>query len=74
MLTRLDTWDYFSNHTTKQNPPIANSLETIHDSMHILIGGNGEVEGHMSNVPVAGEHSLSSVQSSEVNCHSSCSQ
>ena len=57
MLTHLVTWDYFSNHTTKQNPPIANSLETIHDNMHILIGGNGrEAAGHMSDVPVAGEH------------------
>jgi len=54
MLTRLITWNYFSNHTTKQNPPIANSLETIHDSMHLLIGGNEQYEGHMSSVPVAG--------------------
>lgn len=56
MLTRLNTWNYFSNHTTKQNPPVANSLETIHDNMHLLIGGNEQVEGHMSEVPVAGEH------------------
>ncbi|EPS96866.1 hypothetical protein FOMPIDRAFT_1018575 [Fomitopsis schrenkii] len=54
MLTRLNTWNYFSNHTTKQNPPVANSLETIHDNMHLLIGGNEQVEGHMSEVPVAG--------------------
>ncbi|KAH9913106.1 uncharacterized protein B0H18DRAFT_1126575 [Fomitopsis serialis] len=54
MLTRLVTWNYFSNHTTKQNPPIANSLETIHDNMHLLIGGNEQYEGHMSDVPVAG--------------------
>ncbi|KZT70397.1 Di-copper centre-containing protein [Daedalea quercina L-15889] len=53
MLTRLVTWDYFSNHTTKQNPPIANSLETIHDQVHNLIGGV-DYQGHMSDVPVAG--------------------
>ncbi|TFY54329.1 hypothetical protein EVJ58_g8928, partial [Rhodofomes roseus] len=54
MLTRLLTWNYFSNHTTKQNPPIANSIETIHDTMHLLIGGNIDYEGHMSEIPIAG--------------------
>ncbi|KAL5493071.1 hypothetical protein ACEPAI_4520 [Sanghuangporus weigelae] len=38
-------WVTFSNHTSS-----GNSLESIHDQVHVLIGGNG----HMANIPMAG--------------------
>jgi tyrosinase len=49
MLTRLHTWPDFSNHTAGEGDP-ANSLESIHDGIHVNVGGGG----HMSNAGVAG--------------------
>ncbi|GJE90067.1 di-copper centre-containing protein [Phanerochaete sordida] len=47
-------WDEFSNHTTQSLRPTEyyniKSLESIHDTMHNLIGGNG----HMSDPDYAG--------------------
>ncbi|KDQ53371.1 hypothetical protein JAAARDRAFT_197528 [Jaapia argillacea MUCL 33604] len=47
-------WDEFSNHTTeslrKKDYRNAGSLEGVHDSMHIIIGGNG----HMGDPDYAG--------------------
>lgn len=45
LLAFNNDWKTFSNHTSS-----GNSLESIHDQVHVLIGGNG----HMSNVPMAG--------------------
>ncbi|CCL99469.1 uncharacterized protein FIBRA_01487 [Fibroporia radiculosa] len=53
-LTRLTTWEKFSNHTAKNDPTIANSLETIHDQMHVIIGGISPYPGHMADPTVAG--------------------
>jgi len=47
-LFSIDTWPLFSNHTADEGGT-ASSLESIHDSIHVLVGGNG----HMSSVPVA---------------------
>ena len=55
MLTRLVSWEYFSNHTAKQSPPVANSLEAIHDDVHNLVGGLEPFPGHMSDTSLAGE-------------------
>jgi len=47
-LFSIDSWSLFSNHGT-DNGGTSNSLESIHDIMHVLVGGNG----HMSDIPVA---------------------
>ncbi|KAI0925031.1 hypothetical protein AcW2_005732 [Taiwanofungus camphoratus] len=52
-LTRLQEWDAFSNHTTGGSA-YANSLESIHDTMHVKIGGLTPWAGHMSDTGVAG--------------------
>ena len=50
MLTRVHTWPDFSNHSQGPGKVVANSLESIHDSIHNLVGGGG----HMGNPAVAG--------------------
>ncbi|KZV69786.1 Di-copper centre-containing protein [Peniophora sp. CONT] len=49
MLTRLHTWPEFSNHTASEGAS-ANSLEAIHDGIHVDVGGAGQ----MSDPSVAG--------------------
>jgi len=58
MLTRINDWKDFSNHDRSFGS--ANSLESIHDQIHVLTGGNGE----MSDPTVAGQFpSLSNLKS-----------
>ncbi|KAG8930241.1 hypothetical protein FRC01_003109 [Tulasnella sp. 417] len=49
LLTRVRTWPAFSNHTTGDGGSASNSIEAIHDGLHVDIGGNG----HMSDPSVA---------------------
>ena len=50
LLTRVDTWSGFSNHTAEDGTPTnANSLEAIDDDVHGTVGGGG----HMSNTAYA---------------------
>ncbi|KDQ14083.1 hypothetical protein BOTBODRAFT_145757 [Botryobasidium botryosum FD-172 SS1] len=42
-LTQLNTWEEFSNRAAKSKPPFANSLEAIHDNIHMAIGGGGHM-------------------------------
>ncbi|KAG7085489.1 hypothetical protein E1B28_003052 [Marasmius oreades] len=49
MLTRVDTWPAFSNHTVGDGGSSSNSLEAIHDGIHVDVGGRG----HMSDPSVA---------------------
>lgn len=54
LLTRIHTWPAFSNHTTPddlvpQTRRNTNSLEAIHDRIHVYVGG------HMGETAVAGE-------------------
>ncbi|KAI0725255.1 photo-regulated tyrosinase [Fomitopsis betulina] len=53
MLTRLTSWEHFSNHTAKQLPATANSLEAVHDDVHNLVGGLEPFLGHMSDTSTA---------------------
>jgi len=50
MLTRVNNWDAFSNHSASQDDSLSNSVESIHDNIHDKVGGGG----NMSFVPVAG--------------------
>ncbi|GAW02360.1 tyrosinase [Lentinula edodes] len=50
LLTRVHTWPAFSNHTPDDGGSTSNSLEGIHDSVHVDVGGNGQ----MSDPSVAG--------------------
>ncbi|KAI0754754.1 photo-regulated tyrosinase [Daedaleopsis nitida] len=50
LLTRVHTWPAFSNHTPDDGGSSSNSLEAIHDGIHVDVGGNG----HMSDPAVAG--------------------
>jgi len=50
MLTRVNTWPAFSNHSPSEGSALANSLEVIHDNIHSQVGG----EGHMGDPAVAG--------------------
>ncbi|KAJ6505752.1 tyrosinase [Mycena vitilis] len=43
LLTRVHTWPAFSNHTPGDSGSSSNSLEAIHDSVHLDIGGNGQM-------------------------------
>ncbi|KAJ6260068.1 Tyrosinase [Drechslerella dactyloides] len=43
LMTGVNSWSQFSNHVTG-----GNSLESIHDLIHVLVGGN---DGHMTSVP-----------------------
>ena len=52
MLTRVTTWSGFSNHSVDDGGSNSNSLEAIHDGIHVDVGGGG----HMSDPSVAGEY------------------
>ncbi|KAF8903867.1 tyrosinase [Gymnopilus junonius] len=43
MLTRVHTWPAFSNHTVGDGGSTSNSLEAIHDGIHVDVGGNGQM-------------------------------
>ncbi|KAJ7288750.1 tyrosinase [Mycena rebaudengoi] len=43
LLTRVHTWPAFSNHTPGDGGSTSNSLEAIHDSVHVDVGGNGQM-------------------------------
>ncbi|KAF9560844.1 tyrosinase [Agrocybe pediades] len=49
MLTRVHTWSAFSSHTVGDGGSSSNSLEAVHDGIHVSVGGNG----HMSDPAVA---------------------
>lgn len=49
MLHTINDWPNFSNHRDSADSQ-TNSLETIHDQIHVEVGGNG----HMSDPSVAG--------------------
>jgi tyrosinase len=49
LLSRVHTWPAFSNHTPDDGGSSSNSLEAIHDEIHVTVGGNG----HMSDPAVA---------------------
>ena len=51
MLTRVTTWPAFSNHTVGDGGSTSNSIEAIHDGIHLFVGGSG----HMSDQAVAGK-------------------
>ena len=53
LLTRVRTWPAFSNHTVGDGGSSSNSLEAIHDGIHVDVGGD------MSDPAVAGEYILS---------------
>ena len=55
MLTRVNTWPAFSNHTVGDGGSASNSLEGIHDGIHVDVGGAGQ----MADPSVAGEHTYS---------------
>ncbi|KZV73173.1 photo-regulated tyrosinase [Peniophora sp. CONT] len=50
MLTRVRTWEAFSNHDVGDGGSTSNSLEAIHDGVHSDVGG----AGHMADPAVAG--------------------
>ena len=50
LLAFVHTWPAFSNHTPGHGGSTCNSLEAIHDCIHINVGGNG----HMGDTAVAG--------------------
>ena len=52
MLTRIHTWPAFSNHTPGDGGSQSNSIEGIHDGIHVDVGGGGQ----MSDPSVAGEY------------------
>ncbi|KAI0270015.1 photo-regulated tyrosinase [Gloeopeniophorella convolvens] len=43
LLTRVRTWPAFSNHTPGDGGSSSNSLEAIHDEIHVSIGGRGQI-------------------------------
>ncbi|KAF8805055.1 tyrosinase [Phlegmacium glaucopus] len=43
MLTRVHTWPAFSNHTVGDGGSTSNSVEAIHDGIHVDVGGNGQM-------------------------------
>ncbi|KAF7358752.1 Tyrosinase [Mycena sanguinolenta] len=43
LLTRVHTWPAFSNHTPGDGGSTSNSLEAIHDGVHVDVGGNGQM-------------------------------
>jgi tyrosinase len=49
MFNRAITWAHFSNHNEEPNGSTTNSIEAIHDNIHVLVGG----DGHMSDPAVA---------------------
>ena len=65
MLTRVHTWPAFSNHSIGDGGSKTNSLEAIHDNIHVDVGGleleEENIVGHMSDPSVAGEYNPRSV-------------
>lgn len=57
MLTRVHTWTAFSNHTVGDGGSSSNSIEAIHDGIHVDVGGRG----HMADPSVAGALFLFSI-------------
>ncbi|KIP02309.1 hypothetical protein PHLGIDRAFT_130799 [Phlebiopsis gigantea 11061_1 CR5-6] len=43
MFRSVHNWPDFSNHTAAAGKTVANSLEGIHDNMHVYIGGSGQM-------------------------------
>ncbi|EKM54921.1 uncharacterized protein PHACADRAFT_259085 [Phanerochaete carnosa HHB-10118-sp] len=43
LLTRVHTWPAFSNHSTDDGGSASNSLEAIHDGIHVDVGGDGQM-------------------------------
>ncbi|KAF8874304.1 tyrosinase [Mucidula mucida] len=43
MLTRVHNWTAFSNHTVGDGGSSSNSLEAIHDGIHVNVGGRGQM-------------------------------
>ncbi|KAI0032575.1 photo-regulated tyrosinase [Vararia minispora EC-137] len=43
LLTRVHTWPAFSNHSVDDGGSASNSLEAIHDGIHVDVGGNGQM-------------------------------
>jgi tyrosinase len=43
MLTRVRTWTAFSNHTVGDGGSSSNSIEAIHDGIHVNVGGMGQM-------------------------------
>ena len=43
MLTRVTTWPAFSNHTVGDGGSTSNSIEAIHDDIHVYVGGDGQM-------------------------------
>lgn len=43
LLTRVHTWPAFSNHTPGDGGSASNSLEAIHDGIHVDVGGAGQM-------------------------------
>ncbi|KAF9069697.1 tyrosinase [Rhodocollybia butyracea] len=43
LLSRVHTWPAFSNHTPDDGGSASNSLEGIHDGVHVDVGGNGQM-------------------------------
>ncbi|KLO14547.1 Di-copper centre-containing protein [Schizopora paradoxa] len=41
LLLRVDKWEAFAHHIRKQSITPVSSLETIHDKMHVAVGGGG---------------------------------
>ncbi|KAH9950601.1 tyrosinase [Amylocystis lapponica] len=59
LMARVSDWEAFSNHTPGDGGNATTSLEGIHDSVHILVGGQSgsgttAYEGHMSDPAIAG--------------------
>ncbi|KIJ46617.1 hypothetical protein M422DRAFT_249772 [Sphaerobolus stellatus SS14] len=43
LLSRVTTWPAFSNHNPGDGGSSSNSLEAIHDGIHVDVGGNGQM-------------------------------
>ena len=56
MLTRVTSWDKFSNTHLDDNPVTSTSLEGIHNGTHYRVGASSisGLSGHMGNNDVAG--------------------
>ncbi|OLL25128.1 Tyrosinase [Neolecta irregularis DAH-3] len=55
LLTHVKSWEVFSNHTfTEEHPHAYDSVESIHDTLHVVVGG----EGHMASPDFAAFDSI----------------
>ncbi|KAH9929640.1 tyrosinase [Amylocystis lapponica] len=59
LMTRVGTWEAFSNHTPGDGGSATTSLEGIHDAIHLDVGGlastgDSAYDGHMANPAIAG--------------------